>query len=288
MSSIFIKDILTSLRPKQWIKNLFIFAAIIFGSKFTEVHLWVLAVKTFVAFSAASSAMYLLNDVIDVRQDQQHMKKKYRPIAAGRIKKSSALIMSLLLAASAIALCASVNIHTLAAAIAYIVLQICYSLYLKKIVILDVISIAFGFVFRVIAGVFAIGVRFSPWLILCVFFLTLFLAINKRKNELSHTSSVQTRSVLSSYSLAVIDQMNSIVLPLILTTYTFYTFNSEHSQWLMVTVPIVLYGVFRYLFILQNKKQDDDGPTDDFFSDRSLQITVALWIVVVLVILIYL
>jgi len=169
----------------------------------------------------------------------------------------------------------------------YIILNFLYSFWLKHIVIIDVLSIACGFVLRVIGGAVIIAVPFSPWLIFCTFFLTLFLAISKRRNELRLSEGRGSRSVLNSYSLAFIDQMNIIVLPLTLITYTFYTFSSEHSRLLMLTVPIVLYGLLRYMYVNERRPVDNDGPTDALFADGHLQMTIILWIFVVIVILLY-
>jgi 4-hydroxybenzoate polyprenyltransferase len=154
-------------------------------------------------------------------------------------------------------------------------------------VIIDVLCIALGFVLRVIAGAVVISVPFSPWLVFCTFFLTLFLAVTKRKSELRLSESASTRSVLGRYSLPFLDQMNTIVLPLTLITYTFYTFSSEHSRLLMLTVPIVLFGLFRYLYITEHRPAHNDGPTDSLYTDRQLQATVAAWVVMVVLILYY-
>jgi 4-hydroxybenzoate polyprenyltransferase len=279
------KDILVSMRPKQWIKNLFIFAALVFVLEFNNPDKVLLTVWAFVIFFLSSSGVYIINDIVDIKSDQLHPKKRNRPIASGKVSVGRAISVGTILLILSIV--GSVYINTFFAfiTVGYIALNILYSFVLKHMVIVDVITIAIGFVLRVIAGAVAISVVFSPWLVFCTFFLTLFLAISKRRNELLFSTG--TRSVLVQYSLSFLDAMNMIVLPLTLVTYTFYTFSSEHSRLLMLTVPIVLYGMFRYLYVLQRKKTSDDGPIDDLLSDRSLQFAVVLWVVTVLLVLIY-
>lgn len=283
----FIKNIIISLRPKQWIKNCFVLAALVFGREFNDASKVLLAFAAFALFCCASSAVYLLNDIVDLPSDRNHPVKKNRPLAAGKISVAVAIVMAFLLASLVITLGFKLNSNFGITIFAYIVLNLLYSWWLKKVVIIDVIAIALGFVLRVVSGAFVVQTLVSPWLILCTFFLTLFLGISKRKSELVLSDNHSARSVLNEYSLPFIDQMNMIVLPLTLISYTFYTFSSEHSKLLMATVPIVLYGLLRYLFILNKKQTHNDGPTDDFFSDRQLQCTVAVWVVVILLILIY-
>jgi len=274
------------MRPRQWIKNLFIFAALIFAKKFTDVQDLQITLVAFVAFCLASSAVYLLNDVVDYPKDKLHPLKKFRPIAAGKISCKLATIFSLVFVFLSLFIAQLINNQLLIVVFGYLILNILYSFYLKKIVILDVIVIALGFVLRVIAGAVAINVIFSSWLLLCTFFLTLFLAIGKRKNELVNLNGNSTRGVLSQYSKELLEQMTMIVLPATLITYTLYTFNSGHTQWLIFTVPIVLYGLFRYLLIIDRKKECDNGPTDDLLFDKPLQITVLVWAVMIMLLLI--
>src|SRR3989338_11470708 len=171
--------------------------------------------------------------------------------------------------------------------ISYILLNIAYSLFLKNLIVLDVFTIAIGFVIRVVAGAVAISVPFSSWLILCTFFLTLFLAINKRKSELLFNAASGNRAVLQNYSAAFLDQMSMVALLATIISYTFYTFSSEHSKLLMLTVPIVLYGLFKYLFIVNESREADDGPSDIFLRETSLQMTVLVWVVAALLVLIF-
>jgi|SRR3989338_5658979 len=282
-----IQNIILSMRPKQWVKNFFIFAALIFVYEFTNIDKILLTVSAFVIFCLVSSATYLINDIIDLPSDRKHPAKKFRPIASGKVSSTLALFLSIILLIFALWWAVELNKWFSLVVIAYFLLNLLYSLFLKRVVILDVIVIALGFVLRVIAGAVIINVAFSPWLVFCTFFLTLFLATGKRKGELMCYNTEETRQVLSQYSLPLVDQINMVVLPLTLMTYTLYTFNSEHSRLLMVTVPIVLYGLLRYLFILNTKKINDNGPADDFFSDNGLKGAVFLWLVVVFFVLLY-
>lgn len=277
----FIKNIFLSLRPRQWIKNLFVFAALVFVREFNDLTKIKLSVFAFLLFCMASSAVYLINDVVDLPADRLHPTKKMRPLAAGKLRVSVALIVVVLLAVVSLPAAFYLNSLFGLTLLGYLYLNLLYSLWLKKLVIIDVLAIAIGFVLRVVAGALIIQVAFSPWLVFCTFFLALFLSISKRKSEV-------LRGAVSPYTVDFINQMNMIVLPLTIVTYTFFTFSSEHSKLLMLTVPIVLYGLFRYLYILDRKRVLDDGPTDDFYSDYHLQFTVACWIVVIFLILYFL
>ena len=275
------------MRPKQWTKNLFLFAALFFVKAFTDLDKVLLAAEAFALFCLASSAVYLLNDIADLPKDREHPLKKLRPLAAGKINVSIVAVMAVLLGAPAIIGGFYLNFWFGLTVVGYVLLNISYSLLLKNLIILDVFTIAIGFVIRVVAGAVAISVPFSSWLILCTFFLTLFLAINKRKGELLFNSASGNRSVLRNYSVGFLDQMSLIALSATIISYTFYTFSSEHSKLLMLTVPIVLYGLFKYLFIVNESQGADDGPSDIFLRESSLQLTVLVWIIVSAIILIY-
>lgn len=283
----YLKQVIISLRPGQWIKNFFVFAALIFARKFTDLAAIEKALAAFALFCLVSSGVYLINDVIDYEKDKRHPVKKNRPIASGKISRGLALALAVVLIILSVSLSYVVSRELSFVILAYALLNLFYSLYLKNVVILDVICIAVGFVLRVIAGAMAVGVIFSSWLLLCTFFLTLFLAIGKRKNELMVLGNAEQRAVLGGYSLELLNQMNAVVLPSTLITYALYTFSSWHSQWLILTVPVVLYGLFRYLYIVDKKRVSDNGPSDDLFYDRPLQLTVTVWILIVLAVLLY-
>lgn len=283
----FLKKFIISFRPQQWIKNFFVFAALIFARKFTDLAAIEKALAAFALFCLVSSGIYLINDVVDYDRDKQHPIKKNRPIASGEISRGLALALAAVLIILSVSLSYIVNRELSVVVLAYALLNLFYSLYLKNVVILDIISIAVGFVLRVIAGAVAVGVIFSSWLLLCTFFLTLFLAIGKRKNELKILGGEDARAVLGDYSLDLLNQMNTIVLPSTLITYALFTFSSWHSQWLILTVPVVLYGLFRYLYIVDKKNVSDNGPSDDLLYDRPLQLTVTVWILIVVAVLFY-
>lgn len=278
-------NILISMRPKQWIKNLFVFAALIFVKQFTDFDKILLAAEAFFIFCSASSAVYLMNDIVDLPKDREHPLKKIRPLAAGKIKPWLAALSAFIFGLFAVIWSFYLGAYFGLLICAYIILNILYSFYLKEMIILDVFIIAIGFVIRVVAGAVVIGVPFSSWLILCTFFLTLFLAINKRKSELLFNVNNGGRTVLKDYSAAFLNEMGIVALSATIISYTFYTFSSEHSKLLMITVPIVLYGLFYYLFVMSQKKEGDNGPTDVFMKERNLQLTVLVWITVSAIIL---
>lgn len=280
----FFKYLFISLRPRHWVKNFFVFAALIFAKKFTDWPAIRLSLFAFVLFCLASSGVYLINDVIDFKDDREHPSKKNRPIASGKISRLVAAICGILLLSAALFLSWKLGLIFFWTITGYIFLNLVYSFWLKRVIIIDVICIALGFVLRVIAGAVVIGVVFSSWLLLCTFFLTLFLAIGKRKSELL-SAGFAARGVLAGYSSDLLGQMNMVVLPAILIFYTLYTFNTWQSQWLILTVPVVLYGLFRYLYIIDKKSVSDDGPADDLWRDRPLQITLLVWLTMVFIIL---
>lgn len=283
----FLKNLFISFRPHQWIKNGFVFAALIFAVKFNDLLAIEKSLAAFALFCLASSGVYLFNDVIDYKADRKHPLKKNRPIASGHLSRLAAIFISVILISISVILSAIISYLLSLILVSYIILNIFYSLYLKNLVILDVICIALGFVLRVIAGAVVISVPFSIWLLLCTFFLALFLVIGKRKNELLCLGiNDGSRPVMTDYSIDLLNQMSAVVFPSTLITYTLYTFSSWHSQWLVITVPIVLYGLFRYLYIVDRKRVHDNGPTDDLIYDRSLQLTVLIWVILVGLILI--
>lgn len=282
-----LKNLFISMRPKQWTKNLFLFAALFFVKAFTDLDKVLLATEAFVLFCLASSAVYLFNDIIDLPKDREHPFKKFRPLADGKISVLTAGTAAALLGVISILSGFYLNFWFGVSVIGYILLNIAYSLHLKNLIILDVFTIATSFVIRVVAGAVVISVPFSSWLILCTFFLTLFLAVNKRKSELAFNAVSGNRPVLQNYSLPFLDQMSMVALSATIISYTFYTFSSEHSKFLMLTVPIVLYGLFKYLFIVNKSQGADDGPSDIFLREAGLQMTVLIWISFAVTILIY-
>jgi 4-hydroxybenzoate polyprenyltransferase len=277
-------DVLAALRPKQWTKNAFVLVGPLFGHRWAGDDLR-LAAFAFVAFCLASSAVYVYNDWIDRDADRHHPVKRSRPIAAGRLSAAAIAFIGLFCCAAAYALAAAIGPAMMFLISAYFGLNIAYTVWLKHVVIADVFAIAGGFQLRLFGGTIGLGSPPSQWLLLCGFALTLLLALGKRRGELvtpGHTGT--TRSVLGDYSLELIDQLLAICATLTLAAYGLYTISPDTvavhgARDLPYTIPIVTYGVFRYLVILRD---DSDGdPSRLLFTDRQLQVTALLWLAAV-------
>jgi 4-hydroxybenzoate polyprenyltransferase len=273
-----VRAALVALRPRQWSKNLLLFAGILFAGELGDLVRWAEALTAFAAYCAASSAAYLVNDVRDAPSDRLHPLKRERPIARGELSARAALVLAAVLAAFAIALTAGLGPTSVALLAVFFALQAAYTLALRDVVLLDVMAIAGLFVVRAAAGAEAVDVRISPWLLLCTALLALFLALAKRRGELVLAGRAVTpgRAVLSGYSLPLVDQLLSVVTASTIVAYALYTFGSEHSTALMATLPFVVFGLFRYLLLVH---RDDLGeePEQILFSDRPILAAVALW-----------
>jgi 4-hydroxybenzoate polyprenyltransferase len=279
-------DYLQLLRPKQWIKNLFVFAALIFARDVFQLPLLGLTAAAFVCFSLSSSGVYIINDILDVEHDRNHPVKRHRPIASGRIPVGSALCLALALLAAGLIGSFLVTWPLGLVVLVYISIMVLYSLWLKQQVILDVFTIAAGFILRVVAGAAATRVYLSPWLLLCTVFLSLFIALGKRRHELYllSDSAAEHRSALSSYSFAFIDQMVGIATSATIISYSLYTFLAPTNRNLIYTIPFVLYGLFRYLFVIY-QQQSGGAPEEVLLRDRPLLAAVVLWIIACAIIL---
>lgn len=281
-----ISDVFISLRPKQWVKNLFVFAAILFSQKIFEIDMLFKVAAIFIVFSLLSSSVYLINDALDVERDKLHPKKKHRPIASGRVSKSFAVVLAVILAAFCITAGFWFNKFTGIVTLTYFVQAVVYSLYIKNIMILDILFIAFGFVLRVVSGGTVINVSISVWLLICITLLSLFLALCKRRNEVCvlNDNAKGHRKILEDYSLSLVDQMISIVTASTLVVYSLYTFMATQNKMLMLTIPFVLYGLFRYLYLVY--KRDGGGePEEVLLKDKPMIINLSLWIISILIIL---
>lgn len=278
-------SLFVSMRPKQWVKNLFVFAALLFVKAFDDPEKILLTIEAFILFSLVSSAVYLVNDVVDRKGDRLHPTKRNRPIAAGKLSSSVAVLAAVIFSAASLTVSFYIDLWFGIVVLLYATLNLMYSFLLKRLVILDVGAIALGFVLRVVGGAAVIAVPVSVWIILCTFFLTFFLAVNKRKRELSLYGSTGTREVLTSYTTDFLELLSTVSLSTVIITYTFYTFSTQHSRLLMLTVPIVLYGLFYYIHALSRNKEEDADPTDVVLRERNLQITILVWVVVSLAIL---
>ena len=283
------RALLVSLRPHQWIKNLVVLAALAFSKHLFEPDAFLRAAVAFVVFCALAGAAYLVNDLLDVEQDRQHPLKRQRPIASGALPARAARLAAAVLTASALAASAWLGRDFALVALGYFLLTLAYSLVLKHHVILDVLAIAIGFVLRAVAGALAIGVRFSDWLLVCTILLALFLALAKRRHELvSLEDASGHRRILREYSPYLLDQMIAVVTASCLTAYAFYTLAPEtvekyQTDRLSWTIPFVIYGIFRYLYLV-HRKEKGGSPTEVLLADRPLLAAVALWAVVVIAI----
>jgi len=273
-----------SMRPRQWTKNVFIFAALIFSQNFFHQPFLLKSFIAFLVFCILSGCVYILNDLIDLEQDKIHPVKSKRPLASGQLKPSAAIIsfIVLLVLSSGIAV-AFLNLPFIITAAAYLLLQIIYSTVLKHIVIIDVFSIAAGFLLRVIAGAEVIEVTFSTWLLFCTILLSLFLALSKRRHEiiLLEDNAIHHRKILFEYSPELLDQMISVVTTATVIAYILYTVSEDTirkfgTDNLKYTVPFVLYGIFRYLYLI-HQKSEGGSPEKVLLNDRPLLYGVLIY-----------
>ena len=278
---------IAALRPRQWAKNLLLFAGILFAAKLGDAVRWTEAITAFVAYCAASSAAYLVNDVRDAASDRRHPVKRRRPVAAGELSPRRALTLAACLGAAALALTAVLGAASLALLAAFAVLQAAYTLRLKQLVLVDVLAIAGLFVIRAAAGAVAVDVRISPWLLVCTGLLALFLALGKRRAELVlvEGSTHRGRPVLDGYSLALVDQLLVAVAAATIAAYTVYTLTVRDTWALAVTIPFVVFGLFRYLLLLHNRSAGEE-PENVLLGDVPILVTVAAWAATCAVVLI--
>ena len=284
-------DIIKSMRPQQWIKNLFIFAALIFSQNILNLSLFLKTGLAFVAFCILSSSLYILNDLRDLEEDRHHPLKSKRPIASGRMKKSTAIAAFVMLGLLGFLISFILNLNFFIAALIYYLLQVAYSVRLKHVVILDVFIIAAGFLIRVVAGGLVIEVEISHWLLICTALLALFLSMSKRRHELCllEEKAINHRSILREYSPYLLDQMIGVVTASTVVAYSLYTVSEETvakfgTSNLIITVPFVLYGIFRYLYLIHQRAKGG-SPEILIIRDKPLLIDIFLWIVSVILIL---
>ena len=284
------RAVFVSLRPHQWTKNLVVLAALAFSKHLFDSDAVLRAGLAFVVFCALSGAVYIANDLADLEQDRLHPEKRLRPLASGALSLSVARLVAAALGAAGLAGALALGRGFATAACAYVLLNLAYSFWLKHAVILDVLAISLGFVLRAVAGALAIDVRFSDWLLVCTILLALFLSLAKRRHELVSLNEAASghRRILAEYSPYLLDQMISVVTASCLTAYAFYTMAPEtvekyRTDRLALTIPFVLYGIFRYLYLVHRREQGG-SPADLLLADRPLLVAVALWAVAVVVI----
>ncbi len=279
-----LSGVIRSMRPKQWTKNLFVLAGLLFtiGDGHTSSD-YARSFLAFVIFCAVSGGCYIINDIIDIKEDRLHPAKKNRPIASGELPVSQATSAALIILTSALLGAWLLDYGFSCAAAAYAALMVVYSRFLKRFVIIDVLTISAGFVLRAVAGALVINVLISPWLILCTVLLTLFLGFSKRRGELLLMADAAQghRANLEHYSPEMLDQMITVTAAAGLIAYSLYTFapfskTAERYPAMMATIPFVIYGFFRYFYLIHSK-QVGDAPENALLSDKPLLINVVLW-----------
>lgn len=277
-----IKDMWLVLRPNQWIKNLFVFLGILFSGSWLDSYLLTQVFLTAVAFCLVSSAVYVLNDLLDRENDKMHPTKRFRPIASGKVTQGQARLLFLLCAVLGFSIGVIVSPLILLLLLLYLGQNIAYSKILKKVVIVDVFIIAFGFILRILAGTWGIGIAPSRWMLLCSLMLTLFLGFGKRWAELSESGGeVSSRPVLGQYSIDILNQFTGITAGGVIITYSLYTLDPStiamhKTDKLIYTVPFVIYGIFRYLYLVHTGKGGD--PSTLVSKDYHIIGAVFLWL----------
>jgi 4-hydroxybenzoate polyprenyltransferase len=284
-------DLLRTMRPRQWLKNGFVFIALFFDRQLDQPTSVLYALAAFVLLCLMSGAVYIMNDLADIENDRQHPRKRTRPLASGRLSPNIAAAAAILLAAGSLIAGLALSLPFGIILLAYLLTQIAYTLWLKHQVLIDVSIVATGFILRIAAGVAILEPvqrveRFSPWLYVFGGFLALFLALGKRRHELVllGAEAGNHRAILREYNLDLIDRLIGIVTTSTLVSYSLYTFLAEglpENHLMMLTIPFVLYGVFRYLYLV-HVRHEGGAPEEILLRDRPLQVTVALWGLIVL------
>jgi 4-hydroxybenzoate polyprenyltransferase len=275
------RDIVALMRPRQWTKNLAVFAAVIFSANLLQPRLVGVVTLAFVSLCLVASGVYAANDALDADRDRQHPVKRERPVASGRVAVAQALWISAVLVASGVALAAMLGTGFLIAVGAYLLVQVLYEMWLKNVAIVDLLAIAAGFVIRAVSGAFVISVVVSPWLVVCTGLLALFLAAAKRRHELvllqGHSSA--HRPVLSEYSAELLDSFMVTLSAATITSYALYTFFETRTpnHLMMLTIPFVIYGVLRYQFLVLSR-EGGGRPEEVLLGDRPMIVCVGLWI----------
>jgi len=291
MREMVLVEILKSLRPYQWTKNLFVFAPLIFSQNIFNAPYLFKTILAFAIFCLLSGAVYIWNDLRDIEADKLHPVKSQRPLASGRLSKTSALVSFVFFSLVGLGCALLLNMTFFILALAYVLLQVLYSVWLKHVVILDVLLIAAGFLLRVSAGGVVILVDISEWILICTFLLALFIALSKRRHELVflEEDASHHRPILQEYSPYLLDQMISVVTASTVVAYCLYTISEKTvakfgSSRLIYTVPFVLYGIFRYLYLI-HKKGEGGSPESLILKDKPFLAGILLWIASAVIIL---
>lgn len=277
-----LRGLVQTMRIRQWTKNVVVFAALIFDVKFTQWRPLAGTLAIFALFCLVSSAVYLLNDLVDMEADRAHPDKRHRPLASGRLRPQAAVAAMIGLLVVAIPAGFALGAAAGGILVGYFLLNLAYSFKLKHVVIIDAVVVAVGFVLRVAAGAVVVQVeRFSPWLYVCITFLALLIALGKRRHELSSLAAEagNHRAILDEYTLPFIDQLIGIITAATVVSYSFYTFSAENlpkNHLMMLTIPFVVYFLFRYLYLIHVRKLGG-APDELLFEDKPLLITAIAW-----------
>jgi 4-hydroxybenzoate polyprenyltransferase len=284
-------ELLRLMRPYQWVKNAFVFTGLLFGHAWHDPHLVAQVVVVFIAFCLVSSAIYTINDIVDLEQDRHHPKKCKRPLASGLVSIPAAVMLAALLGTLGLGLAYFAAPTVLVILIGYALMNVAYSLRFKHVVILDVFIIATGFMLRILAGTLGVGIPPSQWLLLCGLMVTLFLGFTKRRAEIIALTDDKTahRKVLEHYSPVLLDKMIGITAAGLIMSYSLYTMNPDtirihNTPNLIYTVPFVMYGVFRYIYLLHHQSRGGD-PSHDLVRDPHLFIAVGAWLLVTILLI---
>jgi len=284
-------DLLRLMRPHQWVKNTFVLTGLLFGHAWHDAALVTQVLFAFAAFCLVSSTVYVINDIVDIEQDRHHPKKRKRPLPSGKVTVSSAAIFAVLLGLAGFALAYFASPTVVYILLAYVIMNLAYSLRLKHVVILDVFIIATGFMLRSLAGTLGVGIPPSQWLLLCGLMVTLFLGFSKRRAEIIALTEDKTahRKVLEEYSPVLLDKMIVVTAAGLIMSYSLYTMNPDTIRIhgtanLIYTVPFVIYGVFRYIYLLHQQKSGGD-PSSDIVRDPHMLIVLAAWLLTTLLLI---
>jgi 4-hydroxybenzoate polyprenyltransferase len=282
-----LKQILISMRPKQWTKNAILFAALIFSQNLFYAQNLLKVLEACFLFTLLSGSVYIFNDLIDIGKDRCHPKKSKRPLASGKLKPANAIIASILIGITSLVFSFLLNIRFGMVVFSYLILQLAYTFSLKHIIILDVFSVAAGFVLRVLAGAVVIDVPVSTWLLVCTMLLALFLSFCKRRHELINleTEAANHRKILKEYSPYLLDQMIAVVTASTLISYSLYTISAETVQKfgttnLKYTIPLVLFGIFRYLYLI-HQKNEGGNPESIILKDKPMILNIFFYGIIV-------
>jgi len=286
-------NLLKTMRPKQWLKNVFIFTALVFDEKLFTPSPLLKTIAAFILFCLISSAVYLINDIVDIEKDRQHPTKRLRPLPSGQLKPSVAIAAAVLIPLATLPLAFLLDLSFGFVALDYLLTMIVYSFVLKNIIIVDVLTVAAGFVLRVAAGAIIVEAeRFSPWLYIGMTLVALFIGIGRRRHELVllGEDANEHRASLDEYSLPLLDQMTAVVTSATIIAYSLYTFSAPNlppNHAMMLTIPFVLYCLFRYLYLIHVQSKGGT-PEEIFLSDLPMMIALGLWALAVIAILYFL